>query len=124
MSVVNLTALCIYRLTGRFNLFHALAIVILVMVAIGLAQVAGRRRPRRWAWRHYQYMSWSYVGLLAATSNEAFIRTPALVRLTERSTPALPLIATAGLVAACAVVIFRRQRTILARYDPPARGPA
>jgi uncharacterized membrane protein len=124
MAVVNVTALCIYRLTGGFNLFHALSIVILVMVVIGLAQVARRSRPRRWLWRHYQYMCWSFVGLLAATNNEAFIRVPALVGLAERTTRALPLIATAGLVAICAAVIFRRQAATLARYDPPARGHA
>jgi uncharacterized membrane protein len=122
MAAVNVTALCIYRLTGHFNLFHALAVVILVMVAVGLAQVAGRRRPRRWAWRHYQYMSWSYVGLLAATNNEAFVRLPALVRLTAATTPVLPLLATAGLVAASGVVIFRRQAATLARYDPANLG--
>lgn len=122
MAVLNGTALCIYRLTGRFNLFHALAVASLIMVAGGLAQVAFRRRPRRWAWRHYHYMSWSYVGLLAATNNEAFVRIPALVRLAERTTAALPLLATAGVVAACGAVIFRRQAAVLARYDPA--GPS
>jgi uncharacterized membrane protein len=117
MAAVNLTALCIYRLTGHFNLFHVLAVVILVMVAVGLAQVAFRRRPRRWAWRHYQYMCWSYVGLLAATNNEAFVRVPALGRLTDQTTAALPLVATAVLVAACGAVIVRRQAAVLARYD-------
>jgi uncharacterized membrane protein len=125
MAAVNLTALCIYRLTGRFNLFHVLAVVILVMVSVGLAQVAFLRRPRRWAWRHYHYMCWSYVGLLAATNNEAFVRVPALVRLAEHTTAALPLLATAGLVAACGVVIRRRQARVLARYDPiPTNTPA
>jgi uncharacterized membrane protein len=116
MAGVNATALCLYHLTGHFNLFHALAIISLGMVAVGLAQVVPRRRPRDWAWRHYQYMCWSYVGLLAATNNEAFVRTPALRRLAAGTTAALPLLATAGLVAVCGVVIVRRQRTTLGRY--------
>jgi uncharacterized membrane protein len=122
MTAVNVTALCIYHLTGRFNLFHALGIGILAMIAVGLAQVAFRRRPRNWAWRHYQYMCWSYVGLLAATNNEAFVRIPALVRLAERTSSALPLLVTAGLVAACGVVIFRRQAAMLERYDRASPG--
>jgi uncharacterized membrane protein len=118
MAIVNATALAIYRLTGRFNLFHGLAMAIFAMVAVGLAQVTFRPRPRRWAWRHYQYMCWSYVGLLAATNNEAFVRIPALVRLADRTTTALPLLVTAGLVAACGAVIVRRQAAVLDRYDP------
>jgi len=120
MGGVNGTALGIYRLTGRFNLFHALAVASLVMVAAGLLQVAPRRRPQRWLWRHYQYMSWSFVGLLAATNNEAFVRVPALARLTAATAPALPLLVTAALVAACGVVIVRRQAAVLAPFRPPA----
>jgi uncharacterized membrane protein len=116
MGIVNATALCIYRLTGHFNLFHALALASLGMVAAGVAQVVPRRRPRNWAWRHYHYTSWSYVGLLAATNNEAFVRVPALARLTGNTAAALPMLATAGLVAACGAVIFRRQDSTLARY--------
>lgn len=116
MGTVNGTALCIYRLTGHFNLFHALALASLAMVAAGVAQVAFRRRPQNWAWRHYHYMCWSYVGLLAATNNEAFVRIPVLARLTGNTVAALPMLATAGLVAACGVAIFRRQDSVLARY--------
>jgi uncharacterized membrane protein len=115
MGGVNGTALFIYRLTGRFNLFHALAVASLVMVAAGLAQVAPRRRPRRWLWRHYQYMCWSFVGLLAATNNEAFVRVPPLTRLTATTVPALPMLVTAGLVAACGLVIVRTQEPVLTR---------
>src|ERR1051326_4159570 len=56
MLVLNLTALCIYHLTGRFNLFHLFAILSLAMVLIGWSQVAFRRHFRRWFYRHYTYM--------------------------------------------------------------------
>jgi hypothetical protein len=118
MVVVNTTALCIYHLTGRFNLFHALAVASLVMLAAGLAQVVPRRRPRLWLWRHYQYMAWSYVGLLAATNNEAFVRVPPLARLTAATVPALPLLVTAALVVVCGVVIVGRQNAVLAPFRP------
>jgi uncharacterized membrane protein len=121
MAGVNATALCIYQLTGHFNLFHALALGSLVMVVVGLGQVVPRRRPRNWLWRHYQYMCWSFVGLLAATNNEAFVRVPVLQRLTTQTLPALPLLTTAALVGVCAVVIVRRQTAILARYGAPGR---
>src|SRR5690349_7876321 len=82
MLFLNISALSIYHLTGRFNLFHVLALLSLGTLGVGIAQVIARRRWRNWLWRHYQYMSWSYVGLLAATCNEAFVRVPALQRLT------------------------------------------
>jgi uncharacterized membrane protein len=118
MAGVNVTALCIYRLTGRFNLFHAMAVASLVMLAGGLAQVVPRRRPRNWPWRHYQYMSWSFVGLLAATNNEAFVRVPPLARLTAATVPALPMVVTGGLVGVCALVIIRKQEAVLGPFRP------
>lgn len=122
MGGVNVTALCIYRLTGGPNVFHALAVASLAMTGIGLAQPLFRRRLRRWVWRHYQYMSWSYVGLLAATTNEALVRVPTLRRLTAH-VPGLPLIASTALVAAGALVIFSYQRRVLASLPASAHGP-
>lgn len=52
MIALNLTALCIYRLTGRFNLFHVFAILSLAMVLIGWAQVVFRRHFHNWFYRH------------------------------------------------------------------------
>ena len=86
MACLNGSALVIYRLTGGFNMFHALAIFSLTTVGIGVAQVRWRYRPPNWLWRHYQYMSWSYVGLLAATCNEAFVRVPLLIGIVGSTT--------------------------------------
>jgi uncharacterized membrane protein len=123
MACLNGTALALYNLTGTFNTFHALALFSLAVVAAGVLQVLRRRRWRRWLWRHYQYMTWSYVGLLAAVVNEGFVRLPALRQLAA-STTALPLLVMAGVVAASGVVIFAFQRRVLTRYggvDAPDR---
>ncbi len=76
MLAVNVTALSIYRLTGHFGPFHALAIVSLATVIAGVAAVVAR--PHNWLAKHYRLMSWSYLGLLAATTAEIAIRVPAL----------------------------------------------
>ncbi len=123
MACLNGSALALYHLTGGFNTFHALAVFSLVTVAGGVVQVLGRRRWPRWLWRHYQYMAWSYVGLLAATANEAFVRLRPLQKLTAGSAVPLPLLGMAGLVALSGAVIFGMQRRVLARYgtlQPPA----
>lgn len=123
MACLNGSALVIYRLTGGFNMFHALAIFSLTTVGIGVAQVRWRYRPPNWLWRHYQYMSWSYVGLLAATCNEAFVRVPLLIGIVGSTTNGgLPLIASGVIVAASALIIFAVQRRTLAsqqRADAP-----
>jgi uncharacterized membrane protein len=127
MFCVNVTALFIYRLTGAFNLFHAMAVFSLLMVVAGVFQVRFRSRLRRWLWRHYQYMSWSYVGLLAATANEAFVRIGILKTMAATSTTAMPLIASILIVAVSGAIIFSRQRSLLARYGqvdrPGTDGP-
>ena len=119
MAWVDGSALAIRRLTGRLNLFHALAVVSLAMVLAGVGQVVYRRRLRRWLWRHYQYMSWSYVGLLAATVNELCVRVPALRSMTDRSGGLLPVAASAVVVGSSALVIFRNQRRVIAQVEAP-----
>jgi uncharacterized membrane protein len=122
MVWVDGSALLIRHLTGRFNLFHALAVVSLAMVLGGVAQVVLRRRIRRWLWRHYQYMSWSYVGLLAATANELCVRVPALKAMTSRSRGWLPVAASAVIVGTSALVIACSQRRVLLPLDDVQTG--
>lgn len=116
MACLNGSALALFHLTGGFNTFHVLAVFSLVTVAAGAVQVLGRRRWRRWLWRHYQYMAWSYVGLLAATVNEGFVRVPALKQLTASTPAPLPLLVMACVVAVSGALIFSSQRRVLKRY--------
>ncbi len=73
---VNVTALWIYDLTGSFNPFHVMAIVSLAGVLIGVGHARLRRPSRAWRGFHAYWMSWSYVGLLAAAASEATTRIP------------------------------------------------
>jgi uncharacterized membrane protein len=112
MVAVNGTALTIHRLTGHFGPFHALAILSLATVVAGVA--AAVLRPRNWLVKHYRMMSFSYLGLLAATTAEIAIRVPAL----HVNSPARGMttgIAIAVLFTAAGSVILRRlQRRALA----------
>ena len=117
--------LSIYHLTRGPNLFHGLAVASLAMTVVGIAQPLYRSRFRRWMWRHYQYMCWSYVGLLTATVNEAAVRVPVLRRITTARLPGMPVIASACVVAAGALVIFTNQRRTLASIRPaPRKNPS
>jgi uncharacterized membrane protein len=76
MLAVNVTALSIYRLTGHFGPFHALAVLSMPTIVAGVAVVM--LSLRNWLPKHYRMMSFSYLGLLAATTAEIAIRVPAL----------------------------------------------
>ena len=72
MLLLNLSALSLYRLSGKPNFFHFAALVSLATVLAGVA--AARRRRAGWLERHYRYMGWSYIGLLAALVAESATR--------------------------------------------------
>ena len=71
------TALLIYNLTGGFGPFHILAVISSVTLVGGLVPVL-LRRPGQGGWvvSHAFFMSWSYVGLLAAAAAETLTRMP------------------------------------------------
>jgi uncharacterized membrane protein len=76
MLVMNVTAFGIYRLTGGLNAFHIGAFVSLVTVLAGWVPALLRRPPDRWLQMHFEFMSWSYVGLIAGAVSEAVTRLP------------------------------------------------
>ena len=108
MVGLNVKALFIYRLFGGFGPFHAAALVSLVTVVGGVLAV--RRRPRGWAERHYWWMTYSYVGLLAAGVSEAVTRLPGAVFWWA------VLLASAAVFAAGGVLIGRRAGAVLAPF--------
>jgi len=131
MLLLNATALMIYRLFGRFGPFHVGAVFSFVTVVAGTVAALGARRARargdavgraRALERHYQWMTWSYVGLAAAAVSEIATRMPAL-----RPRPGQGMafgitvaVATLLVVAVGARLIRRRRSALLAPYGPAA----
>lgn len=74
MLVLNGSALALYELAGRANLFHFFALISLASLLAGY--VAVRRRRPEWRRLHARSMLWSYVGLLAAAASETIVRVP------------------------------------------------
>jgi len=74
MIVLNATALLIYRITGHLGPFHVLAALSLATIVAGVLAVARRRRG--WLSRHYQMMSFSYLGLLSAGTTQMLLNLP------------------------------------------------
>ena len=76
MLVMNVTAFAIYRLTGGLNAFHIGAFFSLATVLAGWVPAIRRRPADRWLRLHFEFMSWSYVGLVAGAVSEAVTRLP------------------------------------------------
>ena len=117
MAGLNVTALLIYRLTGHFGPFHVAAIVSLVTVGAG-AWAAVRRRPaKQWLARHYYWMTYSYVGLVAAAVAEV------VTRLQTDSFWWAVIVASAGVFAVGAVLVRRRALPTLSRMHSVVAPP-
>ncbi|MFN8411071.1 MAG: DUF2306 domain-containing protein [Anaerolineales bacterium] len=77
MATLNISAMLIYRLTGHFGPFHGAAIASFITLVAGFIP-AWRRKPSiQWLEYHYQFMCWSYAGLVAAGASEVMTRVPA-----------------------------------------------
>ncbi len=74
MIGVIVTAFSIYGLTGSFGPFHFAAIVSGIAIFMGLTTVLLRRPRKGWMESHAIWMSWSYIGLIAAFFAESLSR--------------------------------------------------
>lgn len=112
MAGLNVTALGIYDLLGRFGPFHWAALGSLLTVIFGMIPVR-RRQPRRlWVRYHAAWMVWSAVGLYAAAASEIATR-----YLDVRFWGAV-LAATLAVFALGALLIRRFLPRSLARFLP------
>jgi uncharacterized membrane protein len=76
MLGLNLSAFFIYRLTGHFGPFHGAALASFITLIAGFIPAYLRLPSGRWLELHYEFMNWSYVGLVAAGVSEALTRLP------------------------------------------------
>lgn len=78
MLGVNITAFMIYRLFGKFGMFHWMAIVSLLTLIAGIIPMF-LRKPKSYISLHFNFMYWSVMGLYAAFVSETLVRIPDVV---------------------------------------------
>jgi uncharacterized membrane protein len=119
MLGVNVTALLIYRLTGRFNFLHAFALLSLTGIVLGLRHAVTRRPRETWLASHYYWMTWSYAGLIAALVAESGTRLVLPLLRSHGVAVSMGLFWTlVGLLSAAVMVAAR---TLIHRHRPAAR---
>lgn len=74
MAILNITALFIYTLNGRFGIFHVGAILSGLTVLGGMVPVIKKQKGA--LYRHLAFMYWSVIGLYAAFASETLTRIP------------------------------------------------
>jgi uncharacterized membrane protein len=108
LLLVNVAALSLHR-ENTFGVFHALAVVSLVSIAVGLSPfLFGKRSPMVIA-THAYCMTWSYAGLVAAGCGQL---TVAVAQ--NAGTWVVPL-AIATVLSISGVIIFGRVPSTLDR---------
>ena len=118
MLTLNATALLIYRLTGAFGPFHAAALVSLATLVAGIIPARRRRPAGAWLERHYFFMAYSYLGLVAAAVAETATRLPAV-----RGAAGGPPPAFWGAVAIASAGVFVLGGWAIRRRAEPTLGP-
>jgi uncharacterized membrane protein len=119
MVIADGAAMLIFQFTGRFNILHIGALVNLACVVAAVIPVLRTPRPANWKNQHYYWMSWSYVGLLAAAATELVVRTS---HLATREQAWMVTAATSALVTAIGYVLINRYRPVTG--SQPASGGA
>lgn len=66
LLLANVSALSVYQESGQIGPFHVLAVISLATLTAGFVPAFLRRPGMAWLNLHAYFMSWSYVGLVAA----------------------------------------------------------
>lgn len=76
MLILLFTSFFIFDLFGGFGVYHALSIVSLVTMGLGIYFPLVARSNAGWLIQHYMWMSYSYVGLVMAGGPHLFALVP------------------------------------------------
>ena len=80
MVVLNLTAFMIYRLFGKFAIFHWFSVLSCLTLIGGMYPVL-TKKSKNYILFHFNFMYWSVVGLYCAFCAEILTRIPLMLNL-------------------------------------------
>ncbi|HZI45327.1 MAG TPA: DUF2306 domain-containing protein [Ilumatobacter sp.] len=115
LVVVNVAALSLHR-EDAFGVFHALAVVSLVTIGVGLVPIVLGRRSLPVIANHAYCMAWSYAGLVAAGSGQ-------LVAAVVEDGPWVPVVIATVLLIGGAIIFGRVPSSLDHMLDARASRP-
>ena len=113
MLTLNLTAVFLQNLFGGFGWFHLFILMSLPNLLVGMYFPLFARRNPKWQVYHFEFMSWSYVGLLAGFVAEVIVRVPLAMNIDlvwQLVAAVFGLAALGSLVGYKAIAAFRIRR--------------
>jgi uncharacterized membrane protein len=116
------TSFLIYDLFGGFGVFHWAAVVSTITLGCGLAAVLFVRPRRGWLQLHLNFMSYSYLGLVAAAVSEATVRLP-IVPFIARTFGTSIVLAFGLAVGVPTLAVFAFGSRVIAKRTRASLGP-
>ena len=117
MILLNITAFMIYRLYGKFGVFHWFAVISCLTLFAGLYPIL-RKKSKNYLLTHFNFMYWSVVGLYCAFMAEVFSRLPKII-LKETGEPTTAFYKGVGIgigvVMTIAIFYYIKYRPICAK---------
>lgn len=117
MVMVCASALGIYNLTGRFGIFHMMAVVSFLTLIFGMLPLIVKSVPQRYKGVHIWFMYYSVLGLYAAFASELSVRVP------DKPFFAMVGIATATVFVVGTLFILKKERAWARNFEEDLRQP-
>lgn len=108
LLVADGAAMLIFQFTGKLNILHFGVLTNLICITIGMWPVLTAPRRKGWRLSHYYWMSWSYVGVLAAAATEIVIRGP--FQINSHAQAWVATAAITALITGCGWLLIERNR--------------
>lgn len=96
LLLVNLSALSVYEDSGGPGPFHVLALISLATLSAGFFPALLRLPGNGWIHRHAYFMSWSYVGLVAAGVGQMTLKASDLPAIVAVGLPSVVVVLLGG----------------------------
>lgn len=80
MIILNVTAFMIYKLFGKFGIFHWFAVLSSVTLILGMYPILVKK-SKNYIYHHFNFMYWSVAGLYCAFFAEIFTRIPFILEM-------------------------------------------
>ncbi|MBK7232054.1 MAG: DUF2306 domain-containing protein [Saprospiraceae bacterium] len=111
MILVCGSAMGIYRLTGKFGIFHVTAIIGFLTLAAGIIPMYMKNLERKYKAVHLWFMYYSVLGLYAAFASELSVRIP------DKPFYAMVGIATASIFIVGTLFIIKKEKVWSKFFD-------
>jgi len=110
MITLNFSAIPLTNLTGEISPLHIFILFSLPYILVGLYFPIFARNKEKWVEYHFEFMCYSYVGLLCAGFAEIIIRVPLAMGVESLRGYLIGIFATALIGGSVGYVIITRYR--------------